>query len=119
MGIFSKRFGKRPERSTGQGSNTGRGDPIVVPFLPPTTAKGNHQGLDLRERIERVLDEIRPYLHGDGGDVELMNVTEDGTVEMHFVGACHGCPSSAITLKLGIESSLKERIPEITEVVMV
>jgi Fe-S cluster biogenesis protein NfuA len=74
----------------------------------------------LRDRVEKVLDRIRPYIMMDGGNVELVNVHEDtGVVEMRFVGACHGCPSSMMTLQMGIENELRAEIPEITQVVAV
>ena len=73
----------------------------------------------LFEQVSAVIDEIRPYLQGDGGDCELMGVEADGTVQLRFVGACGGCPSSTMTLKMGIENTLKERVPGVREVVQV
>jgi len=73
-------------------------------------------GVPTREEIERVLDEIRPALRFDGGDVELVDVQEDGTVLVRLVGACSGCGMSVLTLKAGIERALKQRFPEIREV---
>ena len=58
----------------------------------------------LKERVKEVLDKIRPALQADGGDVELIDVTEDGTVKVRLKGACAGCPMSQMTLKQGIES---------------
>jgi Fe-S cluster biogenesis protein NfuA len=72
----------------------------------------------MKERVEAVLEEIRPALQADGGDVELVNVTE-GVVEVRLKGACSGCPMSAMTLKQGIERLLKERLPEVKEVIAV
>ncbi|WP_243694514.1 NifU family protein [Aquifex aeolicus] len=69
-----------------------------------------------REEIEKVLDEIRPALRFDGGDVELVDVQEDGTVLVRLVGACSGCGMSVLTLKAGIERVLKQRFPQIKEV---
>jgi len=77
------------------------------------------QDKTLLEQVQDVIDEIRPYLQGDGGDCELMGVEEDGTVQLRFVGACGGCPSSTATLKMGIENALKERVPEVREVIQV
>ena len=74
---------------------------------------------DLLSQVQEVIDEIRPYLQGDGGDCELMGVEEDGTVQLRFVGACGGCPSSTATLKMGIENALRERVPQVKEVVQV
>jgi Fe-S cluster biogenesis protein NfuA len=65
--------------------------------------------------IETVLDELRPYLMADGGNVELVEV-EGPVVRLRLQGACGSCPSSAMTLKMGIERKLKESIPEISEV---
>ncbi|MDQ7038024.1 MAG: NifU family protein [Aquificota bacterium] len=73
-------------------------------------------GMPSREEIEKVLDEIRPALRFDGGDVELVDVTEDGTVLVRLVGACSGCGMSVLTLKAGIERALKQKFPEIKEV---
>lgn len=69
-----------------------------------------------REQIEAVLDEVRPALRFDGGDVELIDIKEDGTVLVRMVGACSGCGMSVLTLKAGIERVLKSRFPEITQV---
>jgi len=69
--------------------------------------------------IEKVIDEIRPYLQGDGGDCELIGLDGDGTVQIRFVGACGGCPSSTATLKMGIENYLREKLPWVKEVVQV
>ena len=73
-------------------------------------------GMPSREEIERVLDEIRPALRFDGGDVELVDVKEDGTVLVRLTGACSGCGMSLLTLRAGIERTLKQRFPEIKEV---
>ena len=70
---------------------------------------------DLMQRVEDVLERLRPGLQFDGGDVELLNV-EDGVVFLHMVGACAGCAMSTMTLKLGIERSLRQEIPEIRTV---
>jgi len=69
-----------------------------------------------KEDIERVLEEIKPYLQADGGDVELVSV-EEGVVKVRFLGGCSGCPFRAITLKTGIERYLKEKLPEVKEVI--
>ncbi|MEN3028876.1 MAG: NifU family protein [Aquificaceae bacterium] len=68
------------------------------------------------EEVETVLDEIRPALRFDGGDVELVDIKEDGTVLVRMVGACSGCGMSVLTLKAGIERALKNRFPDIKEV---
>lgn len=72
----------------------------------------------MRDKVEEVLAKIRPSLEADGGNVELVDVT-DGTVKVTLTGACAGCPMSAMTLKMGIEKVLKQEIPEIKEVVAV
>ena len=72
----------------------------------------------MRDKVEEVLDKIRPSLVADGGNVELVDVN-DGTVEVKFTGACDGCPMAAMTLKMGIEQILKQEIPEVKEVVAV
>ena len=70
------------------------------------------------EKVEEVLNKIRPVLVQDGGNVELVEVN-DGTVKVRLTGACGGCPMAAMTLKNGIEKLLKQEIPEIKEVVSV
>lgn len=73
----------------------------------------------MREKIEKAIEEIRPYLQMEGGDVTLIEVTEDGIVKLRLQGACGVCPMSSYTLKLGIERKLKEVVPEIKEVIAV
>ena len=68
------------------------------------------------ETVEEVLDEIRPALQADGGNVVLLEVSEDGIVKLDMVGACAGCPMATITLKAGIERILFERIPDLAGV---
>ena len=70
----------------------------------------------MKEKVQKVLEEIRLMLQMEGGDVELIDVTEDGLVKVRLKGACSTCPMSTYTLKLGIEQKLKEKIPEIKEV---
>ena len=72
-----------------------------------------------KDKVEVVLDKIRPSLVRDGGNVELVDVKDDGVVEVKLTGACAGCPMSTMTLKMGIEQLLKEEIPEVKEVVSV
>lgn len=69
--------------------------------------------VDLRKRVEEVMETIRPNLQADGGDVELINVTDEGIVQVRLQGACHGCPMAAMTLQMGIERILKTEIPEV------
>ena len=73
----------------------------------------------MQEKVEEVLNKIRPALVRDGGNVELVEVDDDGTVKVKLVGACAGCPMSTMTLKNGIEQILKQEIPEVKEVVAV
>ncbi|MFN3406411.1 MAG: NifU family protein [Caldimicrobium sp.] len=73
----------------------------------------------MREAVEKALAKVRPMLQADGGDVELVEVTEDGIVKVRLQGSCGCCPMSQMTLKMGIERYLKREVPEITEVVAV
>ncbi len=77
----------------------------------------SEEGKSLHARVAAVLDTIRPALHSDGGDVELVKVDDDGVVHVRLQGACIGCPSASMTLSLGIERTLKDRVPEVTRVV--
>jgi Fe-S cluster biogenesis protein NfuA len=72
---------------------------------------------DVTSRVQAIIENIRPYVQSDGGDVELLKV-EDGVVWVRLVGACVGCPSSLMTLKGGIENRIREEVPEITAVEM-
>jgi Fe-S cluster biogenesis protein NfuA len=74
------------------------------------------KGGNMKDKVEKVLDEIRPGLQADGGDVELVDITEDGIVRVKLTGACAGCPMSTLTLKMAIEKKLIEKIPEIKTV---
>ena len=75
--------------------------------------------LSFRDRVQGVINLIRPAVQADGGDIELVNVDDEGVVQIRFHGACHGCPSSNLTLQMGIERNLRDRIPEVTRVVPV
>uniref|UniRef100_A0A7V4G812 NifU family protein n=1 Tax=Desulfobacca acetoxidans TaxID=60893 RepID=A0A7V4G812_9BACT len=66
--------------------------------------------------VEQALDKIRPYLQRDGGDIKLIDITEDGIVKVQLTGACHGCPMSQMTLKQGVERALMKEVPGIKEV---
>ncbi|WP_420535562.1 NifU family protein [Alkalihalobacillus pseudalcaliphilus] len=68
------------------------------------------------DQVKEVLDKLRPFLLRDGGDVELVDVTDEGIVQVRLLGACGSCPSSTITLKAGIERALLEEVPGITEI---
>jgi len=69
------------------------------------------------EEVKNALDLIRPALQADGGDVELIDVSDDGVVKVKLVGACGSCPMSTMTLKMGIERTLKDKVPGVKEVV--
>ena len=69
----------------------------------------------MKERVEKVINRIRPAVQMDGGDIELIDVIE-GIVKLRLVGACVGCPSSMMTLKMGIERAIRAEVPEITSV---
>ncbi len=73
----------------------------------------------IKEKILTSLDQIRPYLNADGGDISLVDITDDFVVKVELLGACHGCPMSVQTLKAGVEMALKKAVPEIKEVVNV
>jgi Fe-S cluster biogenesis protein NfuA len=73
----------------------------------------------MKERVQEALNLVRPALQADGGDVELVDVTEDGVVSVRLTGACGSCPMSTMTLKMGVERTLKQQIPEVKEVVQV
>ncbi len=73
----------------------------------------------IKEKVQGVINLIRPAVQADGGDIELVDVLADGLVQIRFHGACHGCPSSTMTLQMGIERNLREKVPEITGVVPV
>ena len=85
--------------------------------MPRATSTTNAS--ELGDRVASVLELIRPAIQSDGGDIELVNVGPDGVVRIRFHGACLGCPSSNMTLKIGIEENLKLNVPEITEVIAV
>lgn len=72
--------------------------------------------MELKERVQQALDLIRPALQADGGDVELVDIVDDGVVRVQLVGACRGCPMSQLTLANGVERVLKEQVPEVTRV---
>ena len=70
-----------------------------------------------KQKVQDALNKIRPQLQADGGDVELVEITDDGQVKVRLTGACGGCPMSQMTLKMGIEKYLKQQIPEVSSVV--
>lgn len=83
---------------------------------PMTSTPLIRPGATLQERVAHVLNLIRPAVQADGGDVELVDVSADGVVRIRLHGACVGCPSSRITLQVGIERNLKVNVPEVKSV---
>ena len=73
----------------------------------------------INEQVQRAIQDVRPSLQADGGDIELVSVSDDGIVSVKLTGACGTCPMSTMTLKLGVENYLKKTIPEVKEVVQV
>jgi len=73
----------------------------------------------MKEQVQEALNLIRPALQADGGDVELVDVSDEGIVSVRLQGACGSCPMSTMTLKMGIEKTLKDRVPGVKEVVQV
>jgi Fe-S cluster biogenesis protein NfuA len=69
----------------------------------------------MKEKVEKALEKIRPSLQADGGDIELIDVV-DGVVKVRLTGACGGCPMSQMTLKMGVEKTLKQQVPEVKRV---
>ena len=75
--------------------------------------------MTLKQRVETVLDEVRPTMQADGGNVELIEVTEDGIVRVKLTGACSSCPMATVTLKMLVERVLLEKVPEVKAVAQV
>jgi Fe-S cluster biogenesis protein NfuA len=73
--------------------------------------------ISIKERVVKALEKVRPYLQSDGGDIDLLDVTDDMTVKVKLTGACHGCPYSMQTLKAGVEQAIMKEVPEIKRVV--
>ena len=82
----------------------------------PADAAATAEGGSLHEQVESVLERIRPAVQSDGGDVELVDVTEEGVARIRLHGACIGCPSSKMTLHMGIERNLRQRVAGVTAV---
>ncbi len=85
------------------------------------TVERNEAGAEksFEEQVSEVIETVRPALQGHGGDVELLGVDEDKTVRVRLQGACKGCPGAMMTMKMGIERILRERVPEVKQVVAV
>jgi Fe-S cluster biogenesis protein NfuA len=71
------------------------------------------------DKVKEVIESVRPALQGHGGDIELVGTDDDNTVRVRLQGACQGCPGAAMTMKMGIERVLKEKVPEVKQVVAV
>ncbi len=69
-----------------------------------------------REQVETTINEIRPHLQADGGDIALVDVSDEGVVRVRLLGACAGCPGAMMTLKMGVERILKEKVPGVASV---
>ncbi|MFH0982283.1 MAG: NifU family protein [Planctomycetota bacterium] len=73
----------------------------------------------MRDRVQSVIDEIRPFIQRDGGDIALVHVSEQGEVHVRLQGACVGCPMSQMTLTMGVERKLRQEVAEVTQVLLV
>jgi Fe-S cluster biogenesis protein NfuA len=72
--------------------------------------------MTLKEKVEKALESVRPHLQADGGNIELIDVAEDGIVKVKLTGACGSCPMSALTLQYGVTNAIEEAVPEVKEV---
>ena len=77
----------------------------------------NNYKKDLMQKINSAIESVRPYLNADGGDVQLIDITDDLNVKVRLTGACDGCPFSMMTLKAGIEQAIRKNVPEIKELI--
>ena len=105
MGLLSRIFGVDPDFLAGRSAGNRSDDWVSIP-----------DGADFRTKVEIVLDQVRPGLHADGGDVELIDIV-GRSVRVKLVGACEGCASSPATLRHGIEQKLRESIPEFEDLI--
>ena len=80
---------------------------------------GSPAGQSVQEQVQKAIDEIRPTLQGHGGDIELVGVDQDNTVRVKLRGACSGCPGAAMTMKMGVERVLRQKVPTVKTVVAV
>jgi len=87
--------------------------------MTPAQPQSDEKEVSVKDKVQGVINLIRPAVQADGGDIELVDVTSGGVVQIRFHGACHGCPSSTMTLQMGIERNLRDRVPEVTSVVPV
>ena len=91
---------------------------MAAPSPPPVSGNAA-QPASVRDRVQSVINWLRPIIQSDGGDLELVDVTNEGVVQVRFHGACVGCPSSSVTLRQGIERNIREKVPEVREVLAV
>ena len=77
------------------------------------TTKAENEIEGLEERVDKALDEIRPYIHSHGGEVIVLEITEEGVARLQMIGSCNGCPMSMLTMRLGIERLLAEKVPQL------
>ena len=78
--------------------------------------EANSSTKTILQKVEDALQAIRPYLEADGGDVKILNISEDGVVKLELLGACGSCPMSTMTLRAGVEEAIKRAVPEIIKV---
>ncbi|MBA7660598.1 Fe/S biogenesis protein NfuA [subsurface metagenome] len=88
----------------------------ITHFSTIMTTELFKEGNRVQEKVEKALVKVRSFLQADGGDVELVEITEEGVVKVKLTGACGGCPMASMTLKTGIEKILKEEVPEVKRV---
>jgi Fe-S cluster biogenesis protein NfuA len=84
-----------------------------APTAPKPDEGLTAEAMALLPRVQQAIDEVRPALQADGGDIELLGITPDLKAKVRLVGACSGCPSASITLSFGVENYVRERVPEI------
>lgn len=104
------------EQAPGAGWYNARADEPEAPEAHGVSETPERSQTDTLAQVARILNLIRPAIQADGGDVELIDVDEAGIVRIRLHGACVGCPSSSMTLKLGIERNLREHVPEVAGV---
>ncbi len=115
------RLGRLPKEgprgaSTGGSSKRASGCGRIILTMPNRSVESSGSMTDLASRVEQVINLIRPAVQSDGGDVEFVELTPDRVVRIRLHGACVGCPSSNVTLQMGIERNLRAHVPEITRV---
>jgi Fe-S cluster biogenesis protein NfuA len=110
MRIIGCPLSAKPALSKVEGAERGLG--VRFPPAPCYDEAVN----DLYDRVDKALDEIRPYIHSHAGDVNIVDVSDKGAVKLQMVGTCHGCPMSMLTLRLGIERILMEKVDGVTSV---